>query len=550
VAVSAAVVLPVAPAAASPLTVGELDGYSSKTTFGCDGILRNGAGAFRDTILKVSYPQYFANADLGRACSTSSDHARGTAIDFGVRAGNSDGQQLLNWLFEGDGQGNSHVRLRRLGISYIIWNDRIWTASAKASRSPNISTWPAYDYAGCFRFNPATADCHHSTHMHISLGDSGASGASSWWQPVMNGHQDLPTNAAAPVPQDLSVRDAPAAIIDPFNDRISLYATRADGNLWGASQVTPGGAFGAWGIIGSGVGTLQGRPAVLRLDSGIIAAYARTSAGTIVGANQTAGGGPFTQWTTIGSAGSGIASDPVVVQLSSGIIAVYATTVGGTVAGVSQSVPGGPFGTWTTIGTSALPLGGRPAVVRYKDDRIAVFARTSDNQIHWSRQAAPGSAFGTWSATGAGGGGITTEPAAAIATANERVTVIAGAGGTLASVVTDSLGAGFGTWKTLGATPTPVGGATPAIVYSPDLNLVSAYGLGDDRTVWGTSVTSAQTTAGWAQIGTGASLATALSGLRTSYGVNCVYGADIGGRVVGTCQTGAGQAFGGWATLL
>ncbi|MFS0700097.1 hypothetical protein AB6N24_09025, partial [Cellulomonas sp. 179-A 4D5 NHS] len=185
-----------APAAASPLTVGQLDGYSPKTTYGCDRVVKPGTEGVI-SILRSAYPGYSASPDTGRACSTASDHARGTAIDWSVRAGNSDGQQLLNWLFEGDGQGNSHIRLRRLGISYIIWNDRIWTATdATRSASSDVSTWKNYDEAACFANSGSGADCLHVRHMHISLGDRGADKASSWWQPVMDGHRDLPNGQA------------------------------------------------------------------------------------------------------------------------------------------------------------------------------------------------------------------------------------------------------------------------------------------------------------------------------------------------------------------
>lgn len=522
-----------------PAFTSPAEGWGSVGPFACApaGTFRVGTRAFANLVTTGTSYSVSGFRDCNSTVGIAqSQHKTGRAVDIGINydvpTQRADGQQLLNWLF-----ANGAERLRRLGIVEIIWGGARWyTSSDTENLNPDTRSWQGYTGLGCLGkddVRPAYDDECHRDHFHFTLSVAGSEKQTSFWA------------SSAPAPIDLSVRNAPASIIDA-TDRISLYATRSDGNLWGASQATPGGGLSSWSIIGSAVGTLQGRPAVLRLSSGIIAAYARTTAGTIVGTNQTTIGGSFTPWTTIGSAGNGIASDPVVIQLASGIIAIYATTDAGTVSGVAQSMPGGAFTSWTTIGASSLEFLGRPAVVRYSDDRIGLFVRGSDNQVQSAVQAAPGSSFGAWTPTGSGGGGITTEPTAVMV--NDRVTVFAGAGSTLATVTQATAGAPFGGWVNHGSGPTSVGGATPAVVVSP--GLASGYALGDDRTVWGISVNPEQATSGWAQIGSGASLATALTGLRTSYGVNCIYGADTGGRVVGTCQAGPGQAFGGWATLL
>jgi len=385
---------------------------------------------------------------------------------------------------------------------------------------------------------------HVKTSASASLIDShlnGAYGAYRYKQITGSDGGLVPGSGASPA----LANDAPAAIVDGDN-RISLYAIRSDGNVWGASQAAAGAGLSAWQRIGSGGGSLVGRPTVLRLSSGIIAIYARTTGGLVVGTNQAVVGGSFGAWTTIGTAGAGVTGDPVAVQFARGVIGVYATTQAGTVSGVAQSAPGGAFGSWTTIGTSSAGLVGRPALVRFSDDRIGLFAEGSDSYVYRTEQAAPGSAFAAWTRVGTAGAGISTEPVAIVD--HDRVTVFAGAASTtVASVTQAAPGAAFGSWVNLGSGPTPVGIATPAVIASP--GAYSAYALGADGTVWGTTVPTTPARSAWAQIGSGGPIVTALSGIRTSTGINCVYGANSAGAVAGSCQSTPGGPFSSWVTL-
>ncbi|TFH69891.1 hypothetical protein [Cellulomonas sp. HD19AZ1] len=197
-----ALVLPTA-ATASPLSVGGVDGYAPLSGAPCATVTRPGTSGLAD-ILRRSYPVIPASTSI-RSCTTDqyiSDHSRGLAIDWSAPAGSAAGQQVLDWLFESDGGGNAHVRLRRLGISYIIWDNKIWSASNATDRgrvSSNVSTWRNYDSASCFA-KYSTADCRHVRHMHISLSDAGGQRATSWWQPAMDGHRDSPTGVAETTP--------------------------------------------------------------------------------------------------------------------------------------------------------------------------------------------------------------------------------------------------------------------------------------------------------------------------------------------------------------
>lgn|GEM_PF-1570220 len=188
-----------APASAKASTAAPLDAYSRLSTAPCSSTPKPGTVALAQ-ILTQAYG--IGAAVQTRACTTNqyvSDHSRGLAIDWSVPAGSPAGEQLLAWLFAGDPQGDHHVRLRRLGISYIIWDNHIWTAtSAQKDTSPDVTTWPAYDPGPCAAKYGAGTDCGHLHHMHISLGDAGGAMTTSWWQPSWHGVRDTPTGAAVP----------------------------------------------------------------------------------------------------------------------------------------------------------------------------------------------------------------------------------------------------------------------------------------------------------------------------------------------------------------
>ncbi len=71
----------------------------------------------------------------------------------------------LTWLLKTDKYGNKHANARRLGIMYLIWNDKIWSSSQAADG------WREYNGS-----NP------HTDHIHFSLSWAGAHQETSWWQ--------------------------------------------------------------------------------------------------------------------------------------------------------------------------------------------------------------------------------------------------------------------------------------------------------------------------------------------------------------------------------
>ena len=119
---------------------------------------------------------------FSRACGSdglsTTEHYDGRAVDWitNVRTaeGKARGDAVVNWLTATDAKGNVAANARRLGVMYIIWNNRIWGAYNPAAG------WRPY--SGCATTHRARSDtaCHRN-HVHLSLSWEGAMGRTSWW---------------------------------------------------------------------------------------------------------------------------------------------------------------------------------------------------------------------------------------------------------------------------------------------------------------------------------------------------------------------------------
>jgi hypothetical protein len=137
----------------------------------CDPSNKPGVVGFKD-LLNSHYGQH--TWGIGRACTSGgvSEHKEGRALDFHLNVNNATqrarADEIANWLLATDGYGNANALARRLGIMYIIWNKRIWTAS-RASEG-----WRTYSCDG------SPGDCH-TDHIHFSFSWAGARKETSWW---------------------------------------------------------------------------------------------------------------------------------------------------------------------------------------------------------------------------------------------------------------------------------------------------------------------------------------------------------------------------------
>ncbi|MFE0800417.1 FG-GAP repeat domain-containing protein, partial [Streptomyces sp. NPDC058834] len=199
--VAAATVLMPTPAVAAPSTPdfgAAIDAYAANDPQDeCFDKIQPGALGLRDLLNEAygSHTSYFQ-----RACSDggTSEHKEGRALDYMLDYYNSGERAIaddtLAWLLKTDKYGNKHANARRLGIMYVIWNDRIWSAH-RADEG-----WR--DYSG---------DNPHRDHIHFSLSWDGALKKTSWWQWKEPG------------------RTTHSVTGDSFTD---LVATKSDGTMW------------------------------------------------------------------------------------------------------------------------------------------------------------------------------------------------------------------------------------------------------------------------------------------------------------------------------
>ncbi len=131
-------------------------------------------------LLKATYPgtTYGISRSCGSDALPTSEHYDGRAVDWftNVRTvtGKARGNALVSWLTAKDAKGNVAANARRLGVMYIIWNNRIWGAYDPAAG------WKPY--SSCATHPAASSDttCHRN-HVHLSLSWEGAMRRTSWW---------------------------------------------------------------------------------------------------------------------------------------------------------------------------------------------------------------------------------------------------------------------------------------------------------------------------------------------------------------------------------
>jgi peptidoglycan hydrolase-like protein with peptidoglycan-binding domain len=81
---------------------------------------------------------------------------------------------LIGWLLATDTDGNEYANARRLGVMYIIWDNKIWGAYRPADG------WRPYSSCASHPEKSWDTTCHRD-HMHLSLSWAGAMGRTSFW---------------------------------------------------------------------------------------------------------------------------------------------------------------------------------------------------------------------------------------------------------------------------------------------------------------------------------------------------------------------------------
>jgi hypothetical protein len=169
----AAATVPVPPRSL-PTAIEPLAYYVAQSS--CDPTVKPGTRSLAN-LLTRTYP----GISWGSAysCGTDgsvSEHYEGRAIDwmasYRVTWQRDDANSLVTWLLATDKAGNRFAMARRLGVQYVIWDNRIW------------GSWNGQweNYNNCLN-TPSTAydNACHRTHVHISLSWNGAMGKTTFW---------------------------------------------------------------------------------------------------------------------------------------------------------------------------------------------------------------------------------------------------------------------------------------------------------------------------------------------------------------------------------
>jgi hypothetical protein len=177
-AVTARTAVPVPPVPRHlPSVIEPLAGYVGDVS--CDLRIRPGTRKLA-TLLARTYAGYdatdWASTYTCGTDGTRSEHYDGRAIDWMVDVHNAKqhaaAKAFLAWLLAPDAAGNRFAMARRLGVMYVIYDNRMW------------GSWDGRwsDYNNCQHLpQPSYDNSCHRTHMHISLSWNGAMGRTSYW---------------------------------------------------------------------------------------------------------------------------------------------------------------------------------------------------------------------------------------------------------------------------------------------------------------------------------------------------------------------------------
>jgi peptidoglycan hydrolase-like protein with peptidoglycan-binding domain len=161
-----------------PTGIEDLAAYAGQTS--CDPATKPGVGKL-SKLLVSTYPG--TSAWSPRGCGLDgpgarSEHYEGRALDWSVSVRNATSARrasaLLGWLLATDAAGHRYANARRLGIMYMIWNNRMWRAY-----NPTAGWLPYRDCAARSERGYDTT-CHRD-HLHFSLSWAGAMGRTSFW---------------------------------------------------------------------------------------------------------------------------------------------------------------------------------------------------------------------------------------------------------------------------------------------------------------------------------------------------------------------------------
>jgi hypothetical protein len=155
----------------------------------CEVVDHAGVERFRDVVL-AAFP-WTGDGGIVRDCHTGGDseHKEGRAWDWMLDAHDPDdaaaAAEMLDWLLAEDADGTPHAMARRLGVLYVIWDGRIWSAARPEQG-----------------WQPYTGASPHTDHVHLSFSAAGARGETSFFADVWDPEVGVEYPATVPVDDD------------------------------------------------------------------------------------------------------------------------------------------------------------------------------------------------------------------------------------------------------------------------------------------------------------------------------------------------------------
>jgi hypothetical protein len=117
---------------------------------------------------------------ISRRCGgTISEHTEGRAFDWTLNAADKQDRRrakaFLDRAFATDARGNTDALARRMGIMYVIWNDRMYSPWSGYEAEPYLSS-------SCPSKKKCSKTLRHRDHLHISLTRRAARAKTSWYR--------------------------------------------------------------------------------------------------------------------------------------------------------------------------------------------------------------------------------------------------------------------------------------------------------------------------------------------------------------------------------
>lgn len=209
---------------------------------GCLSGVRPGISATIDQVLRPTYGGASWNYLTQRTCvpSSESGHDNGTSLDWMRRhdraAERAQVDAFLRWLLASDRDGNTHANARRLGIMYLIWDDKVfklyrasagWTTYTRTVRGVKTP---------CTSLQASAYDtvCHRD-HLHISYTAAGAAKQTSFWKQQAPA-PTVPTTPTTPPTQTPTPTTPPTLPVEPVTSTTlsianPLVHTRSGGTV-------------------------------------------------------------------------------------------------------------------------------------------------------------------------------------------------------------------------------------------------------------------------------------------------------------------------------